>query len=185
MISMWLKRLKRKTVTLTNNKYIRLLLGLLLLPACLSATHIIGGEITYTCLGNEEYEFTMKIYRDCQNGIPCFDSSTDCSSGITLDATITVFDGDRVFSALLLQEPEITTIEPNISNPCLDPPPGVCVEEGKYVFKMTLPSGNNSYTIAYQRCCRNGTIKNIRNPGMVGATYMTTITFLLLLFVIM
>lgn len=159
-----------------NHTPFLLVFGLLLLPSFLSATHIIGGDITYKCLGNEEYEFTMKIYRDCQNGIPCFDSSTDCASGSTLDGTISIFDGDRVFDGILLKEPKITFIEPNISNPCLRPPSGVCVEEGEYIFKIKLPSGSNDYTISYQRCCRNGTIKNIQDPGMVGATYTTVIT---------
>jgi len=33
------------------------------------ATHILGGEITYKCLGGGLFEFTIKVYRDC-NGIP-------------------------------------------------------------------------------------------------------------------
>ncbi len=33
------------------------------------ASHILGGEITYRCLGNGLFEFTIKVYRDC-NGIP-------------------------------------------------------------------------------------------------------------------
>ena len=32
------------------------------------ATHIMGGEITWECLNNGQYVFTVKIYRDC-NGI--------------------------------------------------------------------------------------------------------------------
>ncbi|MBV6652453.1 MAG: hypothetical protein KI786_01770, partial [Mameliella sp.] len=43
----------------------------------LSAAHIIGGEITYECLGwtngdpstgTRTYQFYMNIYRDCQGG---------------------------------------------------------------------------------------------------------------------
>ena len=75
-----------------------------------------------------------------------------------------------------MEEPEITQIEPSVSNPCLRPPSGICVEEGKYVFSIKLPTGPNNYTISYQRCCRNETIKNLRAPGMIGATYTTTIT---------
>ena len=32
------------------------------------ATHIMGGEITWECLNNGQYVFTLKVYRDC-NGI--------------------------------------------------------------------------------------------------------------------
>ena len=30
-----------------------------------SATHIVGGEFYYDCLGNNQYRITPKIYRDC------------------------------------------------------------------------------------------------------------------------
>ncbi|MFZ7118025.1 MAG: hypothetical protein ACO1G1_06150, partial [Bacteroidota bacterium] len=37
------------------------------------ATHIVGGEIFYSYLGNGNYQVTMYIYRDCANGVPPFD----------------------------------------------------------------------------------------------------------------
>ena len=36
-----------------------------LIPCSLSATHLIGGEITYSCLGDNQYEIQVVIYRDC------------------------------------------------------------------------------------------------------------------------
>ena len=39
-----------------------------------SATHIVGGEIYYTCLGNNDYKITLKLYRDCFNGQAPFDA---------------------------------------------------------------------------------------------------------------
>ena len=30
-----------------------------------SATHLVGGEMTYTCLGDNQYEIRLVIYRDC------------------------------------------------------------------------------------------------------------------------
>ncbi len=39
----------------------------------LKATHIIGGDISYRCLGNNLYEITMTVRRDCINGQPPFD----------------------------------------------------------------------------------------------------------------
>ncbi|HMP13046.1 MAG TPA: hypothetical protein PKD70_04145, partial [Saprospiraceae bacterium] len=49
---------------------LRLLLPILLagsLPIALHATHIVGGEIGYKCLGSNQYEITLKVYRDCFN----------------------------------------------------------------------------------------------------------------------
>jgi gliding motility-associated-like protein len=138
----------------------------------LFAAHIIGGEITYECLGNNEYRFTMKVYRDCNGGGACFDSQIDgCTSGATLDGTVTIFNGTSQFEVVQLDAPIVTSIQPNLSNPCLTTPPNVCAEEGVYVFTRNLPSSTQSYTVSYQRCCRNNTITNIVAPGQAGATY--------------
>ncbi len=37
------------------------------------ATHIVGGELYYTYLGNNQYEIRLTVYRDCFNGVPPFD----------------------------------------------------------------------------------------------------------------
>ncbi len=135
----------------------------------LQAAHIIGGVITYECLGGGNYRFTMKIYRDCFGGGAPFDSAP----GSPLEGTVTVFKGNSSvpIKTLDLGSPDITNILPNISNPCLTAPPNVCVEEGVYEFQLNLPTTNESYHIVYQRCCRNNSITNLINPGETGATY--------------
>lgn len=136
----------------------------------LSAAHIIGGEITYECLGNNEYRFTMKIYRDCAGGGAEFDSF---SNG--LEGTVSVYEGNGnsaiLVQGVILPAPKITAIQPNVSNPCLIVPTGVCVEEGIYEFTLNLPKSDKTYNIVYQRCCRNNTIVNLAAPGDSGATY--------------
>lgn len=42
-----------------------LLIGLVTANAPSHATHILGGELTYRCLGGGNFEFTAVIYRDC------------------------------------------------------------------------------------------------------------------------
>src|ERR1044072_6898033 len=34
------------------------------------ASHIVGGEVSYKCLGNNNYEITVSIYEDCVTGDP-------------------------------------------------------------------------------------------------------------------
>ena len=139
------------------------------------AAHIIGGEITYECLGNNQYEFTMRIYRDCASTGALFDSApgafTEGSVTVYKDGTVSPF-----ISTLFLAAPTITVIPPDVSNPCLIIPDDVCVEEGVYIFTLDLPTDPNSYHIVYQRCCRNNSISNILNPGETGATYTIELT---------
>ena len=44
----------------------KLILGLLILiiPAGVFATHIVGGSLTYEHLGGSSYRITLKLYRD-------------------------------------------------------------------------------------------------------------------------
>ncbi len=131
-----------------------------------NATHIIGGDISYKCLGNNLYEFTVKIYRDCYNGVPPLDSPAYFTIYKTIDMTF------ESFEAFLATD---SIIPPNSPSPCLTVPPNICVEEGTYVFLRNLPPSPGGYILAYQRCCRNGTILNISTPGAIGATYTTEI----------
>ncbi|WP_306641555.1 gliding motility-associated C-terminal domain-containing protein [Sanyastnella coralliicola] len=53
-------------------RVIKHLLGVCLLFAALqvSANHILGGNITYTCLGGDNYGVTLTIYKDCFGSTP-------------------------------------------------------------------------------------------------------------------
>jgi gliding motility-associated-like protein len=138
------------------------------------AAHIIGGDITYQCLGPGRYRFTLKIYRDCFGGGAPYDSGP----GSPFPGTVSIYRGNAAvpLTNINLSPPAITNIIPNLSNPCLVAPPNVCVEEGIYTFNLDLPVINESYHIIYSRCCRNNTITNIISPGQTGATYWMELT---------
>jgi hypothetical protein len=135
----------------------------------LSATHIVGGEIQYECLGFNAatqvgtYRIILHVYRDCFNGQAPFDQQ----------AAITIFQMGPTVSEWVTVNPTpvITNIPPETNNPCLIPPNNICVEEGLYVATVNLPYNPAGYTITYQRCCRNNTIDNVINPGQSGSTY--------------
>ncbi len=150
---------------------------LFLLPNTVAAMHIIGGEITYECLGDapnnsKRYRFTMRIYRDCLgNGAP-YDDPAEMAiySGLPNGSTFTTVQTFQVFN------PVITTLQP-VPPDCIAQIPTVCVQQAIYTFERTLPVlANASYFIVYQRCCRNLTISNLINPGDVGATYAMELT---------
>ena len=52
-----------------------------------TATHIVGGEMTYRYRGSNQYEIKLKLYIDCFNGNP---------SAVAQDAyaNVAVFEGD-------------------------------------------------------------------------------------------
>ena len=127
----------------------------------LTAAHLVGGEISYQCVGNNVYEVTLRIYRDCN------------SQGAPFDATapIGIFKGSTLLRTEYASRGPITQLPTTVSNPCLTVPPNVCTEWAIYVKQIYLPPSSDGYTITYQRCCRNQTITNIPNPGTWGNTY--------------
>lgn len=146
------------------------------------ARHIIGGVITYECLGNGDYEFTLKVYRDC-NCVMCaefdpmaFIAIYQCKPEQNCTSLSQNTYLHRIDAPLLSQS---NVDAPDY--PCLVPP-DVCVQEGLYNFKLSdygisLPDlTDESYHITYQRCCRNETINNIIVPDDSGATYTIEIT---------
>jgi gliding motility-associated-like protein len=139
---------------------------LLLLFTKASATHIVGGEIYYTCLGNNNYRITLKLYRDCFNGQAPFDSP----------AFIGIYDAaGSLINTLSVNYVGPNPIPPVVISPCLVPPANVCVEEAIYEQTINLPPLAGGYNIVYQRCCRNGTITNLDDPGGTGSSYLTHI----------
>lgn len=144
-----------------------LLWALAFFPA--QAAHLVGGDMSYECLGNNNYEITLKVYRDCYSfgpNVADFDSP----------AYITIYDanGFEINTEAIYYESR-TNIPPVTNNPCVTPPSNVCVEEAVYRFIVNLPPSSGGYDIVYSRCCRNATITNIVDPDQVGATYTVNI----------
>jgi hypothetical protein len=46
------------------------------------ATHMVGGEINYRCLGNNQYEIMVTVFRDCDTGVPWFDDPASIGKSI-------------------------------------------------------------------------------------------------------
>lgn len=144
-----------------------------------SARHIVGGEVTYECLGDagagqRRYRVTVTVYRDCASNGAEFDGANARASPFEM----TVFRGETILRTIDIGRGGLTVarLDPNLTNPCIELPPGVCVERGTYVTELVLPVVDEVYTVSYQRCCRNETISNIVRPGDAGATYLVEIT---------
>ena len=130
------------------------------------AAHIVGGEIFYNYLGGNNYQVTLKLYRDCN------------SSGAVYDNPATVFifnSSGTLVDSLEIPFPGSVVLPSSVNNPCFIPPTDVCVEEAIYQATVNLPPLAGGYDLVYQRCCRNNSILNLISPGSVGSTYMAHI----------
>jgi len=141
-------------------------------PQSLNATHIVGGEMTYRCLGNNQFEITLVVYRDCFYGDPLayFDDTS----------RVGVFDGNHnLVETLFLPFMMVDdTLSGQSSDQCLQIPGVFCVHTTTYRDTVVLDPGTaqGGYTLAYQRCCRNQTIVNIFDPVETGITFTTFIS---------
>lgn len=157
-----------------------ILLLSLALTEVLMASHIVGGSITYRWLaregGSNRYRFTMRVYRDRfpvgPNAANSFDNPTYV--GIFRGNTLVDNQGRNAVVSTVLNyvETEVT----NPSFPCLTPPGNIGVNEAFFTWEAVLPVVNETYSIVYQRCCRNRSISNIMTPGTVGASFYITIS---------
>ncbi len=133
-------------------------------------THVIGGELYYECVdpNNHFYRITLLLYRDCTN-----------SSNAEFDdpAYLGIYDdaGNLINGPIGTDLPLISrdTLPNETYQLCLFSPPNVCVEEGLYEQTIQMPPlpGGGSYTLVFQRCCRNDDIVNIPNPLGTGASW--------------
>lgn len=163
-------------------QFLPLILGLFFILLCLPvrAGHIVGGEMTYRCLGGGDYEFTLRLYRDdlCLNCADFFDDPASIAIYRCNGNGCNAESSSRPYAALNVQNPAIDTVV-NPDYPCLIPP-SVRVLEAVYRFRLSdygisLPPGNVSYHVVYQRCCRNITINNLSTPSELGATWRVEI----------
>lgn len=123
-------------------------------------SHIVGGELFYNCTGNNVYQVTLKLYRDC-----------NCTSCAPYGNTeyVTIFDGTGAYyTQIALPIPPIDTLQATYSSSCHQPPTS-CVEEADYTGAVMLPANTTGYTLVYQRCCRTNAVLNLATSQ--GATF--------------
>lgn len=142
---------------------------LFMVPFTVNATHIVGGEIGYRCLGGNQYEITLRVFRDCFNANPTafFDDpgiiGVYASNGLRLNnISLRPIGNDTLREGL-------DSCYTSFIN-------SVCVHTTVYKSVITLNPRVGGYHFVYQRCCRNTTISNIVNPTEAGATYDILLT---------
>ncbi len=145
------------------NKFKRITLILLtgfslLFPAKESvASHAMGVDFFYQCLGGNNYSFTLIFYRDCE-GI-----SAPSSATINISSSSC---GQSTSISLSQQGPPI-----ELTSLCIGNDNSTCnggtdpgVEQYTYSGTFTLPAQCSDWTFSWTHCCRNANITNLLDP---------------------
>ena len=136
-------------------------------PNMADASHIMGGDLTFTCLGGSNYSFQLRLFRDC-NGIGLGNTQTITFTSPTCGT-------QQVTLNLVAGYPQVIT-------PLCPGEPDVCVNGfgtygvQEYVYKGTVTLSGcfataTDITVSWSSCCRNGAITTLTTPG---ATYIST-----------
>lgn len=165
---------KRPLLNRLTYRIARIISTALLLCSVLQthATHIVGGEITYEYLGNDLYEVTLKIYRDCG---PANTQGTGFDNSVQIGVFLSNGNWYDDNFTMLLSDAEVDQIPVELDNPCFILPPDLCVERAVYTGIIELPFNTGGYNLVYQRCCRNPSIVNLDFPEDQGATFTTQV----------
>jgi len=139
------------------------------------ATHMVGGDFTYRCLGNGYFEITLTIRRDCYFGAD--DAEFDEK------AIIAIFDQyngplkPNQGGIIKLKYQGNDTLSESLSVECGMLGDLVCVHEAIYrdTIRLPKPQKGRVHRLYYQRCCRNESLLNVESPLETGNSYMIEI----------
>ncbi len=136
---------------------------LLVISANSFASHVMGADITYTCLGNNVYEVTLTLYRDCSGSTigtspQTVNFSSSCS---TLTASLAY-----------VSTTDVSQLCPTALSTCNG---GTEPGTEQYVFRgqVTLPPCAD-WIMSWDLCCRNSAITNLVSPSSQSLYVQTT-----------
>ncbi len=129
------------------------------------ASHAQGADISYECLGNNQYKIIYQFYRDC-SGITASTSVTASITSTCGNSTV-VLNPDPLYPTT-----EVSQLCPSATSTCNGGTnPGVQVYT--YTAIVTLPP-NCTFTVSYGECCRN-TSNNLASSQSFDLYVETTI----------
>src|SRR5688572_17631088 len=137
----------------------------------------MGGEITYTYDGElaggggRFYIVKLIVYRYCDSTIFTAPLDPQMWLGIYTGAPVgtPAFLDSFAVETLFLTNSEFVTAPPG-SNNC-NFSSTACIERGEYYVNILLPNNTDGYHLVVERCCRNGNIMNLLDPGSAGMSY--------------
>ncbi len=152
------------------------------MPKKVLATHLAGSDISYTCVGGNNYKVTLTFYRDCRgqslwpNGVGIEFRSASCNRYFTDTLLLLAGSGQ-----------EISYPCPGLTTACDDPTsPNPGIQEFRYEGIVTFPMQCSDWIISWTYCCRNCDITTMvqtlpcvpgTNPGMYISTALDNLNF--------
>lgn len=132
------------------------------------ASHAVGIDIYYECLGGNQYQFFVNLYRDC-DGIAAPSSVTinlnSASCGINSSTTLPLVSSQNASQICAAQ----------INNTSCDGGSLPGIEQYVYSGTFTLPQQCSDWVVSYSLCCRNGGITNLQSPSSQNLYVQATI----------
>jgi gliding motility-associated-like protein len=134
-----------------------LLLMALVMPTTSNATHVMGSDIRWKCLGNDSFEITVTVYRDC-NGIQLGSTAPQVMPVGCSNTPPTVITS--------VSAPVDVTPNKGSCVPCTRCDPGCPTTTNPYgiqkrEYKAIIYLGNKTccnWRISWTECCRNSNI---------------------------
>lgn len=141
-------------------KWMLLFMSVLLLASTeqVRASHAMGADMTYECLGGNTYRIRLSFYRDCI-GISAMTSVSVNVRSISCNRNLNV-----TCNRIPGTGQEVNYLCPTATSTCNG---GTFTGIQEYVYEgiITLPVQCPDWVFSYSLCCRNAAITTITNPG--------------------
>ncbi len=152
------KKIKKNILQFIDKIFLSLVL-IIFIQMPLYSTHFMGGDISYECLGGNQYLIRLNVFRDCNGttfepNLPLTIFSSECN--YTLNDAIGIEPNyPIVITPLCDQEIDLCDSDDGVYG----------VQYYRYEYIITLAPGCSDYQIGFADCCRNSAISTINMPN--------------------
>ena len=133
------------------------------------ASHIAGGDLSYVCLGNNQYQINLNLFVDCLGFDPGATQTINFTSscGGTATGTVNVINpGGTEISQLCPSQINNSTCNGGTL-------PGMWGFH--FTGTVTLAPACDTWTMSWTTCCRNAAILNLQTPDLFGSYIEATL----------
>ncbi|MDX2246856.1 MAG: T9SS type A sorting domain-containing protein [Bacteroidia bacterium] len=136
-----------------------LFLFFLLSSTALFATHSMGADVTYSCIGPNQYLVKLTFFRDCDGIFPIpVEHLTYSSASCGVSAAINLTQPSVAV--------DVTPLCPSATSSCAGGNSPFGIEQYTYTGILNLPSGcGTDWILGWSNCCRNFAITTLNIPG--------------------